>query len=201
MKKNIISAKRNEHAVRNVVLTEDSTISSKRWWLRSLIVLAIVSFAVTSPVMMRARRISANTATGNVSRTPREASVTENLDPRSRTAGSMTNAALPPAPPSFSPGNLVIYRPGDGAAALGSNGTAVFLDEYTTGGVLVQSIPVPTTTVGAQRRLVCSGSATTEGYLTRSDDGQYVVFSGYDAALGAASIATSTSATVPRVIG
>lgn len=113
----------------------------------------------------------------------------------------MTNAALPPAPPSFSPGNLVIYRPGDGAAALGSNGTAVFLDEYTTGGVLVQSIPVPTTTVGAQRRLVCSGSATTEGYLTRSDDGQYVVFSGYDAALGAASIATSTSATVPRVIG
>src|SRR4030095_7163260 len=101
----------------------------------------------------------------------------------------------------LTPGNLVIYRMGDGAAALGATGTAIFLDEYTTAGVLVQSIPVPTTTVGAQRRVVCSGSATTEGFLTRSTDGQYVVFSGYDAAVGTASITTSTSATVPRVIG
>ncbi|HEX3129654.1 MAG TPA: ExeM/NucH family extracellular endonuclease [Thermoanaerobaculia bacterium] len=101
----------------------------------------------------------------------------------------------------LTPGNLVIYRMGDGSAALGATGTAVFLDEYTTAGVLVQSIPVPTTTVGAQRRLVCSGSATTEGFLTRSSDGQYIVFSGYDAALGTASIATSSPATVPRVIG
>jgi uncharacterized repeat protein (TIGR01451 family) len=102
---------------------------------------------------------------------------------------------------AFTPGNLVLYRVNDGAAALSANGTAVFLDEYTTAGALVQSIPVPTTTVAAQRRLVCSGTATTEGFLTRSTDGQYVVFSGYDAALGTASITTSTSATVPRVIG
>ncbi|HEV7239113.1 MAG TPA: ExeM/NucH family extracellular endonuclease [Thermoanaerobaculia bacterium] len=101
----------------------------------------------------------------------------------------------------FTPGNLVIYRVNDGVAAIGANGTAVFLDEYTTAGVLVQSIPVPTTTVGAQRRLVCSGSATTEGFLTRSTDGQYVVFPGYDAAVGTAGITGSTSATVPRVIG
>jgi uncharacterized repeat protein (TIGR01451 family) len=102
---------------------------------------------------------------------------------------------------AFTPGNLVLYRMNNGAAALSANGTAVFLDEYTTAGALVQSIAVPTTTVGAQRRLVCSGTATTEGFLTRSTDGQYVVFSGYDAALNTASITTSTSATVPRVIG
>src|SRR5205085_4241165 len=102
---------------------------------------------------------------------------------------------------AFTPGNLVIYRMNDGAAALSANGTPVFLDEYTTGGTLVQSIAVPTTTVGAQHRLVCSGTATSEGWLTRSADGQYVVFPGYDAAVGTASIATSTSATVPRVIG
>jgi len=101
----------------------------------------------------------------------------------------------------LTPGNLVIYRAGDGAAALGANGTAVFLDEYTTAGVLVQSIPVPTTTVGAQRRLVCSGTATTEGFLTRSTDGQFVVLSGYDAAPGTINITTSASATAPRVIG
>jgi uncharacterized repeat protein (TIGR01451 family) len=102
---------------------------------------------------------------------------------------------------AFTPGNLVIYRVNDGAAAIGANGTPVFLDEYTTAGALVQSIPVPTTTVGAQRRLVCSGSATTEGFLTLSTNGQYIVFPGYDAAVGTVGITGSTSATVPRVIG
>src|SRR3982751_2489011 len=91
---------------------------------------------------------------------------------------------------AFTPGNLVIYRMNDGAAALTANGTAVFLDEYTTAGVLVQSIAVPTTTVASQRRLVCSGTATSEGFLTRSVDGQYVVFAGYDAALATASLTT-----------
>src|ERR1043165_105098 len=68
----------------------------------------------------------------------------------------------------LTPGNLIIYRMNDGAAALSANGPAVFLDEDTTAGTLVQSIAVPTTTVGAQRRLVCSGTATSEGWLTRS---------------------------------
>ena len=40
-----------------------------------------------------------------------------------------------------------------------------------------------------------------EGFLTRSTNGRFVVFPGYDAAVGTASITTSTSATVPRVIG
>ncbi|HJQ39093.1 MAG TPA: hypothetical protein VKB93_18295, partial [Thermoanaerobaculia bacterium] len=93
-----------------------------------------------------------------------------------------------------------MLRFGDGTAVLGSAGTAVFLDEYTTAGAFVQTITVPTTTVGSQRRLVVSGSATSEGFMTRSADGQYLVFSGYDAALATASITTSTSATVPRVI-
>ncbi|MFL6233522.1 MAG: ExeM/NucH family extracellular endonuclease, partial [Thermoanaerobaculia bacterium] len=95
----------------------------------------------------------------------------------------------------------MIYRVGDGVAALTANGTAVFLDEYTPTGTLVQTITVPTTTVGANRRLVASGTATTEGMLTRSVDGFSVVLAGYDAALATASITTSTSATVNRVIG
>ena len=102
---------------------------------------------------------------------------------------------------SFTPGNLVVYRVGDGAAALNSNATAVFLDEYTPAGVLVQSIALPTTVSGANKRLVGSGTSTSEGLLTRSADGQYLVLAGYDAALGTASITTSTSATVNRVIG
>src|ERR1043166_8581950 len=94
----------------------------------------------------------------------------------------------------FTAGNLVLYRVGDGAAALGSGGTAVFLDEYTPSGTLVQSVALPTGAGG----LVASGTATTEGFLSRSEDGRYLVVPGYSAALGTT---VTTSTTVPRVIG
>ena len=64
---------------------------------------------------------------------------------------------------AFTPGNLVIYRVGDGTSPLAGTGNPVFLDEYTTAGTLVQSIPMPTTVVGANRRLVAGGTATSEG--------------------------------------
>ena len=108
-------------------------------------------------------------------------------------------AAVQAAP--FTPGNLVVYRVGDGVAALANTGTAVFLDEYTTAGVLVQTIAMPTVPSGLQRSLVCSGTATSEGFLTRSTDGQYLVLPGYDAAVGTPSLTGSTSAAFPRVIG
>jgi len=100
----------------------------------------------------------------------------------------------------FGDGDLVIYRVGDGTAPLGSAATPVFLDEYTPAGVFVQSIPLPTTAAGANRRLTASGSATSEGLLTRSADGRYLVATGYDAAAGTATVASTTSATVNRVI-
>jgi hypothetical protein len=96
----------------------------------------------------------------------------------------------------FTAGNIVLYRVGDGSAALGSGGTAVFLDEYTPAGAFVQSVAMPST--GASGRLVASGTATTEGFLSRSEDTRYLVVPGYDAAL-AATVTSST--TVPRVIG
>src|ERR1041385_3031396 len=111
-------------------------------------------------------------------------------------AGISAALAAPLAPSPFTSGDLVVYRVGDGSAALGSGGTAVFLDEYTPAGVLVQSIAMPTT--GTSGRLVASGSATTEGFLTRAEDGRYLVVPGYDAALGAT---VTSSTTVPRVIG
>jgi hypothetical protein len=102
---------------------------------------------------------------------------------------------------AFASGNLVIYRVGDGASALSNLATAVFLDEYaTTGGAAVQSIAMPTVVNGSNKRLTASGTATSEGLLTLSTDGNYITATGYDAALGTASITTSTSASVNRVI-
>jgi hypothetical protein len=93
-------------------------------------------------------------------------------------------------PAAFTPGDLVIYRVGDGSAALANNGTAVFLDEYSPGGTLIQSIVVPTST------LVATGSATTEGGIDLSQDGSHLIFTGFNAALSA----TTQVGTVNRVI-
>src|ERR1043166_2536631 len=43
---------------------------------------------------------------------------------------------------AFTPGNLVIYRVGDGSAGLPINATAVFLGQYKKSGTLVQSVGV-----------------------------------------------------------
>jgi hypothetical protein len=95
-------------------------------------------------------------------------------------------------------GNLVVYRVGDGSAALSNASTAVFLDEYTPAGVLVQSIALPTT---AGTALTASGTASSEGLITVSPDGKYLSLTGYSAAPGTASINGTASATTPRTVG
>jgi hypothetical protein len=105
-------------------------------------------------------------------------------------------------PGPFTSGNIVVYRVGDGTTALAAGlGVPVFLDEYTTGGVLVQSMPLPSSASGANHRLIASGTAGTEGQLTRSADRQYLVLAGYDAAIGTTGLLTSAAATVPRTVG
>jgi uncharacterized repeat protein (TIGR01451 family) len=102
----------------------------------------------------------------------------------------------------FTPGNLVIYRVGDGTAALSNTGAPVFLDEYSPSGFLIQSLPLPKEPSGANRRLVASGTATSEGLLTRSSDGRFLMATGYDAAIPhGISLPTTDSVTVPRTIG
>lgn len=105
------------------------------------------------------------------------------------------------APAAFGSGNLVVYRVGDGSAALTSRATAVFLDEYTPAGQWVQSIALPTTAHGTHKPFVASGNATTEGMLTLSTNGEYLVLTGYARSLGgSAAVHAFTSADVPRVI-
>src|SRR2546428_495896 len=73
----------------------------------------------------------------------------------------------------FTPGNLVVYRVGNGSTSLTAAAAPVFIDEYTVAGILVQSIAMPTVTSGAQRALTASGNITSEGYLSRSADNHY----------------------------
>src|SRR5262245_33712502 len=103
---------------------------------------------------------------------------------------------------AFTSGNIVIYRVGSGSGSLINTGNPVFLDEYTPTGTLVQSIALPTTASGANSPLIASGTATSEGLLTRSADGHFLLLTGYGTTTGGgSSLANTTSASVPRVIG
>src|SRR5437763_1192882 len=105
-------------------------------------------------------------------------------------------------PAAFTPGDLVIYRVGSGTGSLVNTGNPVFLDEYASNGTLVQSIALPTTASGSQKQLIASGTASSEGLLTRSTDGQFLTLTGYASDIPAASILTSTaSAAVNRTVG
>lgn len=108
-------------------------------------------------------------------------------------------------------GNLVLVRAaggpnGDASSALGGSGlaAAVFLDEYTTSGVFVQSIAMPRTanaTVGGQRALTLSGTQNLEGHITLSGNGQYFIMGGYNQTANVAGTSGLTTNTVERVVG
>ena len=99
---------------------------------------------------------------------------------------------------SFTGGNVVVYRVGDGSAPLSSNATRIFLEERSTAsGALVQSISLPIETVGANSRLTASGNAIADGALTLSYDGRFLFTTGYDAAVGDIN---PTMVPTPRVV-
>lgn len=110
-------------------------------------------------------------------------------------------APLLAAAAPFTPGNIVVARVGDGSAALTSASTEVFLDEYTPGGTLVQSVPLPTAVDNNNRALTAAGNALGELGLTRSADGHYLVLAGYGVSPGTPAVASSTATDVTRVIG
>ncbi len=100
----------------------------------------------------------------------------------------------------IAPGNLVVVRVGDGTAPLTNAAQPVFVDEYTTAGTLVQSVALPTAATGGNQPFANSGTATSEGFLQLSADGAYLICTGYAATPGTPSIASTASATTPRVI-
>jgi len=98
----------------------------------------------------------------------------------------------------FTAGRLVVEQMGDGSAALSSASTPIFLKEFTIAGIGGISVAIPTTGASA---LTSSGSATSEGLMTRSYDGQFILIPGYNTVSGTAGIAGTSTATVPRAVG
>ena len=96
--------------------------------------------------------------------------------------------------------SVIVYRVGDGLAPLRGVGTKVFLDEYSaTTGTLVQSVALPTAAAGSNLALTASGSSTSEGSITRSVDGSYLLFAGYNSDTGI-DVKTASATAIPRVV-
>lgn len=99
-----------------------------------------------------------------------------------------------------SPGNLVVVQVGDGVTVAGE--VPVNLLQYTTSGASGgPAIGLPTVVSGPNRRLTLSVAATSEGQLSISPDGRYLVVAGYDQALGATTGTSQTAATANRIVG
>ena len=92
---------------------------------------------------------------------------------------------------------LDVVRVGTGAAALTNASTPVsivpLLGVGTGMGTTGTPIPLPTSASGANAPFALSGSASSEGALSLSANGQYLTLAGYDAIPGIASVASSTT--------
>jgi hypothetical protein len=99
----------------------------------------------------------------------------------------------------FTPGNLVVLQAGNGATTPTSTGNQIIFNEYSTGGSATYSVAIPTTSANA---LIIRGNATSEGYISRSVDGNYIVFGGYVQTLPNTSpLNSSAPGTINRGVG
>ncbi|HVZ73428.1 MAG TPA: hypothetical protein VHJ20_13700, partial [Polyangia bacterium] len=98
--------------------------------------------------------------------------------------------------------DVAVYRVGDGSAGgagLVNTGNPVFLDEWSPTGALVKTTAIPTTASGSNKPLIASGTATSEGLITRSSDTHYILLTGYGTTLGGSTSLSGSS--LPRVVG
>jgi hypothetical protein len=99
-------------------------------------------------------------------------------------------------------GTFMVVRVGSAGSgvALSADAAPVFIEERRLGdGVVTRTIAMPTAAVGGQGPFTLRGSSTTEGGLSLTSDGAYVVLAGYAAVPGTADVSATTAASTPRI--
>ncbi|MDX2173564.1 MAG: T9SS type A sorting domain-containing protein [Bacteroidota bacterium] len=99
----------------------------------------------------------------------------------------------------FTGGNITLLQVGDGTATLANTGNQIILKEFSPLGTPTFSVPVPTTGTNALQN---SGTATSEGALSLSSNGQHLIFGGYNTVTTSTTSISGASATlIARGIG
>ncbi len=97
--------------------------------------------------------------------------------------------------------HFVVLRVGDGATALSNAAAPLFLEWRDGTGALVarpnNPLPLPIAADGAQQPITLSGTATSEGFLSLSSNGNYITLAGYAATPGTPGVSSSAA---PRVV-
>ena len=113
----------------------------------------------------------------------------------------------------FTPGNLVVSVVDSGNPNFAPNSAANRVrlvelfrigpdePEPEDGTPTGQFYDLPLVVTGLNHRLTLSGTEISEGQLSLSADGKYLLIAGYDAPLGTANVFTTASAAVNRVVG
>jgi hypothetical protein len=98
---------------------------------------------------------------------------------------------------------FMVVRIGNGSGGLTSAAQAIFLERryLDTVGGLVDTINMPIALNGAQKPLTMSGTASSEGALSLSQDGQYVTLAGYGVIPGTLGVKGLTTSVANRVVG
>lgn len=100
------------------------------------------------------------------------------------------------------PTEVMVSRVGDGTATLAANtAAAVYLERHkiADGSMVGSAVAMPTAISGAQRPFSLAGTATSEGALTRSVDGRYVLLAGYDSVPGNTTVMDNSKRVIGRV--
>lgn len=96
----------------------------------------------------------------------------------------------------YTPGNLVVVQVGDGSPFTTTT-VVTRLVEYSPAGVVQHTLPLNAS--GSDNKLTNTDNSPSEGMLTLSADGRYLLTTGYNAPVGTAA-ASATAATVGRTV-
>lgn len=99
----------------------------------------------------------------------------------------------------FTSGNLVVVRLGNGTLYNGGAAARCFLDEYTTTGTFVQTIAMPVTASGGNRKFMLNNGFY-GGQITLSGDNRYLFVPGYDVDEFSQPLTSFTPSIAPRII-
>lgn len=105
----------------------------------------------------------------------------------------------------YTDGNLTVFKV-TSSSALANTGTSIVVEEYNpttasqSSAVTIVALPSSTSSLGVND-IVVSGTGTSAGEITRSENGRYIIIPGYKALVGSANSTFNTNGAIRSVNG